>query len=72
MMSNTLGKSENTQTSEVNSNFFRNLLETHDRSLQLLGIYDSSSFIVPFYHFLFLRYLVLVECHFLSDFHFQI
>ena len=60
-------KSENTQTSEVNSNCFLEICWKHDTSLQLLGIMILVLFTVPFYHFLFLRYLVLAEHHFLSD-----
>ena len=36
-------KGENTQTSEVNSNFLE-ICWKHDTSLQLLGIHDSSAF----------------------------
>ena len=54
---------------EVNSNFVLEICWKHDNtSLQLLGIHNSSAFYsIPFYHVLFLRYLVLVELHFSSD-----
>ena len=39
-----LRKNENTQTSEVNSNFFLEICWKHDTSLQSLGIHDSSAF----------------------------
>ena len=59
-------KNENTQTSEVNSNFFLEICWKHDTSLQSRGIHYSSA-LIPFYHYLFSRYLVLADRHFSSD-----
>ena len=59
-------KNENTQTSEVNSNFFLEICWKHDTSLQSRGIHYSSA-LIPFYHYLFSRYLVLADHHFSSD-----
>ena len=61
-------KSENTQTSKVNCKFFSKSFQKHDTPLQLLGIHYSSTFYkIPFYHFLFSRYLGLTKRHFSSD-----
>ena len=72
-------KSENTQTSEVNSNFFQkfvgNIIYIITIATQVFTI--LLLFTVPVYHVvLFLRYLVLVDRYFSSDicvwFHFKI
>ena len=60
-------KSENTQTSEVNSKFFqksvRNMIHHCNRYAFIILVL----FTVPFYHFLFSRYLGLTKRHFSSD-----
>ena len=60
-------KSENTQTSEVNSKFFqksvRNMIHHCNRQAFIILVL----FTVPFYHFLFSRYLDLTKRHFSSD-----
>ena len=60
-------KSENTQTSEVNSKFFqksvRNMIHHCNRQAFIILVL----FTVPFYHFLFSRYLGLTKRHFSSD-----
>ena len=52
-------KSENTNTSVVNSNFFLEIFWKHDKSLQSLGVHDSSAFYQ--YHF------IIFCSHFSSD-----
>ena len=61
-------KSENTQTSEVNSKFFQNsggniLHHYNCQTLIILVLFTA-----PFFNFLFSRYLDLTERHFSSDF----
>ena len=60
-------KNENTQTSEVNSNFFQKFVGNMIHHYNCQAFMILVLFTVPFYHFLFLRYLVLAERHFLSD-----
>ena len=50
-------KSENTQTSDVNSNFFSKICQKHDTPLQSIGIHYSSAFYSTLLSFFVLKIL---------------
>ena len=61
-------KSENTQTSDVNSKFFSKSCWKHDTPLQLLGIHYSSTFYSTHLLYSILKiFLDLTKRHFSSD-----
>ena len=60
-------KSENTQTLGVNSTFFQKSVRNMIHHYTCQAFMILLLFTVPYYHFLFLRYLVLAEHRFSSD-----